>query len=80
MIFLIFSVTSFSMYFLQQEDAKMDPKSDQNGITNLKKNGFLRFWGILEETVFSMFLETKKIEPKSKKITEKSQRGGAQTT
>ena len=51
----------------------MDPKSDQNGIKNHKDNGFVRFLGVLEETVFSRFLETKKIGPKSGKIWKKNQ-------
>ena len=55
----------------------MDPKSDQNGTTNHKKNGFLRFLGVLEETVFSMFLERKGNRPKIRKNLEKT--GDAQT-
>jgi hypothetical protein len=59
----------------------MDPKKDQNGTTNHKKNIFLRFLSVLEEDVFSRFLETKKIGPNSeKKKTEKNQRGSTQTT
>ena len=75
MIFLIFSVTSFSIYFFRQKDATMDPTNDQNGTNNHKKNGFLRFLGVLEEDVFSRFLETKKIGPKSrKKLSEEAPR------
>ena len=80
MIFLNFSVTSFSIYFFRQKDAKMDPKRDQNGITNHKKTRFLRFLVVLEEDVFSRFLETKKIGPKSGKNPEKNQRGSTGTT
>ena len=71
---MIFSVTSFSIYFFWQKDAKMDPQSDQNETQNHKKNWFLRFWGVLEEDVFSRFLETKKIGPKSRKIKKKIQK------
>jgi hypothetical protein len=53
----------------------MDPKSDQNGTTNHKQNKFLRFLGVLEETVFSRFLETKTIGPKSRKIRKKISEG-----
>ena len=76
MVFLIFSVTSFSIQFFRQKDAKMDPKNNQNGTTNLKKkNGFLRLLGVLEENVFSRFLETKKIGPKFGKIRKKLSEG-----
>ena len=67
MIFLIFSVTSFSIYFFWQKNVKMDPKKDQNETTNHTKNRCLRFLAVLEDTVFSRFLETKKIGPKSRK-------------
>ena len=80
MIFLIFSVTSFSIYFFRQKDAKMDPKSDQNITPNHPKTGFLRFLGVLEEDVFSRFLETKKIGPKSVKIRKKVSEGGTETS
>ena len=49
MILLIFSVTSFSIYFFRQKDAKMDPKNDQNGTTNHQKTRFLIFFGVLEK-------------------------------
>ena len=67
MIFLIFSVTSFSIYFFRQKDAKMDPKSDQNGTKNHPDAGFLRFWGVLGGGVFSTFLGTGKSRPKIRK-------------
>ena len=79
MIFLIFSVTSFSIYFFRQKDAKMDPKSDQNETNNQQQITFLRFLGVLEEAVFSKFLETKNIGPKSGKIRKKKQQGGTKT-
>ena len=44
MIFLIFSVTSFSIYFFRQKDAKMDPKSDQHWTTNHKKTDVWDLW------------------------------------
>ena len=53
----------------------MDPKNDQNGTTNLKQNRFLRFVSILEETVFSRFLETKKIGPQNEKKLKKVSEG-----
>ena len=80
MIFLIFSVTSFSIYFFRQKDAKMDPKSDQNGTKNHLDAEFLRFWGVLGGGVFSTFLGTGKSRPKILKIPEKSQRGVADPT
>ena len=64
MIFMIFSVTNFNIYFLKQKDAKMDPKSNQNGTTNHPQTGFLRFFGVLGEDVFSTFFETGKSRPK----------------
>jgi hypothetical protein len=64
MIFLIFSVTSFRIYFFRQKDAKMDPKSDQNGTTNHPDAEFLRFWSVLGGGVFSTFLGTGKSRPK----------------
>ena len=67
MIFLIFSVTSFSIYFFRQKDAKMDPKSDQNETTNHPDAGFLRFWSVLGGGVFSTFLGTGKSRPKIRK-------------
>ena len=73
--FLIFSVTSFSIEFFWQKVAKMDPKSDQNGSKNHPQTGFLRLLGGLEEDVFSRFLETKKIGPKSEKIWKKTSEG-----
>ena len=53
----------------------MDSKSDQNETTNHPKTKFLRFVGILEEDVFSRFLETQKIGPKSRKIRKKTSEG-----
>ena len=76
MIFLIFSVTSFSIYFFQQKDAKMDPKIDQNGTKNHPDAGFLRFLGVLGGGVFSTFFGTRKSRPQIRKNLEKSvQRG-----
>jgi hypothetical protein len=57
----------------------MDPKSNQNGTNNQPKIGCLRFLGVLEEDVFSRFLETKKIDPKSEQIRKKH-RGGTVTS
>ena len=59
---------------LRKIDAKMDPKSDQTGTKNHSKNRFLRFLGVLEEDVFSRFLE-KKIGPKSRNIQKKVSEG-----
>ena len=67
MIFMIFSVTNFNIYFFKQKDAKMDPKSDQNGTQNQPKNIFLRFWGVLGGSVFMTFLGTGKRRPKIRK-------------
>jgi hypothetical protein len=64
-----------SFYFFRQKDAKMDPKSNQNGTNNHPKTGFLRLLGVLEEDVFSRFLETKKIGPKSGNIRKKTSKG-----
>ena len=68
MIFLIFSVTSFCIYFFWQKDAKMDPKSDQNETKNHPDARFLRFWGVLGGGVFRCFLGPEKVVPKSGKI------------
>ena len=76
MIFLIFSVTSFNIYFFRQKDANMDPKSDQHGSTNLSDAGFLRFGGVLGGGVFSTFLGTGKSRPQIRKNLEKKHRGG----
>ena len=61
---------------LRKMDAKMDPKSDQNGTKNHPDAGFLRFWSVLGGGVFSIFFETGKSRPKIWKNPEKSQRGG----
>ena len=63
MIFLIFSVTSFSIYFFRQKDAKMDPKNYQNGSKNHPDAGFLRFWGVSEGWYFSMIFWSAKKSP-----------------
>ncbi len=60
---------------LRKMDAKMDPKSDQNGTTNNPDAGFLRFWSVLGGGVFSTFFETGKSRPQIHKNPEKSQRG-----
>jgi hypothetical protein len=76
MIFLILSVTSFSISFFRQKDAKMDPTSDQNENTNHPETRFLRFWSVLGGIVFSTFLGTGKSRPQIRKHPEKKQRGG----
>ena len=53
MIFLIFSVTSFSIEFFRQKDAKMDPKS-------WLWEASLSFWVLPEFLVFSVGLRWKK--------------------
>ena len=60
---------------LRKMDAKMDPKSDQNGTTNHPDARFLRFWSVLGGGFFSTFVETGKSWPKIQKNPEKSQRG-----
>ena len=57
---------------LRKMDAKMDPKSDQNGTTNHPDAGIFIFWTVLGG-VFSAFFETGK---KSVQNPEKSHRGG----
>ena len=49
---------------LRKMDAKMDPKSDQNGTKNHPDAGFLRFWSVLGGGVFSTFFGTGKSRPK----------------
>ena len=80
MIFLIFSVTSFSIEIFRQKDAKMDPKSDQNETTNHPDTRFLRFWSVLGGGVFSTFFETGKSRPKIRKNPILWAETGAKTT
>ena len=75
MIFLIFSVTSFSMYFFQQKDTNMDPKSDQNGTTNLKTKLIFEIFGHSGRNCFFKVFGDKKNRPKKRKKTEKNGKG-----
>ena len=52
---------------LRTMDAKLDPKSDQNGTKNHPDAVFLRFWGVLGGGVFSTFWGTGKSRPKIQK-------------
>ena len=71
MIFLIFSDTSFSIYF----PGKRTSKWTKMGPQIINQTFCLRFVGVLEEDVFSRFLERKKIGPKSRKIWKKVSEG-----
>ena len=72
MIFLIFSVTSFSIYF----SGKRTPKWIQNTTKNHPDANFFRFWGVLGGGVFSTFFVTGKSRPQiGKNPTLPAQRG-----
>ena len=80
MIFLIFSVTSFSIHFFRQKDAKMDSKNEQNGTTNHPDTGFVIFWSVLGGGVFSTFVGTEKSRPQIWKNPILWAKTGAKTT